>query len=92
MRRKIKQRFGFEARTMASHNNRAFAANGEPNYNNPRVLEIKEQLGPFEYPNQGHESNDGQIRKRRPLATLENGAQFEGEWNESTNKRDGRGS
>jgi len=61
----------------------------EPNYQNPKVQEIKERLGAFNY-NPAPKS-DGVLRKRRALATLENGARYEGEWNEATNKRDGKG-
>ena len=53
------------------------------------MQEIKEKLGPFNY--EPGPSDDGVKRKKRALITLENGARYEGEWNESTNKRDGRG-
>ena len=59
------------------------------NYSNPKVLSIKEELGEFNY--DPAPSEDGVKRKRRQLITLENGAKYEGEWNEATNKRDGRG-
>lgn len=62
----------------------------EPNYHNPKVQEIKERLGPFKYGN-STQDNDGVQRKKRALITLENGARYEGEWNEQTDKRDGRG-
>ena len=63
--------------------------NIDPNYQNPTVLEIKKQLGQFNY--EPAPSEDGVKRKKRALITLENGARYEGEWNEETNKRDGRG-
>mmetsp|Transcript_22718 Transcript_22718/g.21896 ORF Transcript_22718/g.21896 Transcript_22718/m.21896 type:complete len:119 (+) Transcript_22718:281-637(+) len=59
------------------------------NYSNPKVQAIKEELGEFEYDTTP--MNDGVRRKKRQLITLENGARYEGEWNEETNKRDGRG-
>jgi hypothetical protein len=37
-------------------------------------MEIKEQLGPFVYPHDPSFENDGVTRKKRPMATLENGA------------------
>jgi hypothetical protein len=46
--------------------------------------------GPF----QCHDStfdNDGVLRKKLPLKILENGDMYEGEWNEATNQRDGKG-
>jgi hypothetical protein len=46
-------------------------------------------LGSFNYDPQP--SSDGIKRKKRALVTLENGARYEGEWNEETNKRDGKG-
>jgi hypothetical protein len=61
----------------------------DPNYQNPKVLEIKDRLGPFNY--EPSPADDGVKRKKRALITLENGARYEGEWNELTNKRDGRG-
>jgi hypothetical protein len=65
---------------------------GPDEYNNPRVQEIKEKLGPFKYETQtGGNASDGVRRKKKALITLENGARYEGEWNEETNKRDGRG-
>jgi len=67
-----------------------FGSAVEPNYSNPRVLEIKEKLGAFDY-DTAAPKNDGVVRKKRALITLENGARYEGEWNEQTNKRDGRG-
>lgn len=39
----------------------------------------------------GSTSNDGVKRIKRALITLENGARYEGEWNEVTNQRDGKG-
>ena len=83
------------AKTMSSRNNQvnAFILNGETNYHNPRVKEIKDLLGPFDYPYVSpHEDDATTMRRNRPLFTLENGAMYEGEWNESTNKRDGKGS
>ena len=86
-RRKIKERYGFQCKTMASHTK--FGTADEPNYANPKVQFIKEKLGPFNY--NPAPSEDGVKRKTRPLITLENGARYEGEWNEVTNKREGKG-
>ncbi len=61
----------------------------DPNYDNQTVMEIKKHLGSFNY--EPAPSDDGVARKKRALITLENGARYEGEWNESSNKRDGRG-
>ena len=84
-RKKTEQRFGFRIRTMGGH----YGNIVEPNYQNPKVQEIKERLGPFKYGSA--QDNDGVRRKHRALITLENGARYEGHWNEDTNKRDGRG-
>ena len=62
---------------------------GEPNYANSTVMEIKRQLGPFVY--DAPATEEGSKRKKRPLTTLENGARYEGEWNETTGKREGKG-
>lgn len=63
---------------------------GQANYQNQRVQEIRSNLGPFQYPNITAEK-DGVKRKKMPQKTLDNGAMYEGEWNEATNKRDGKG-
>jgi len=86
-RRKIKDRYGFQCKTMASHTK--FGSHVEPNYANQRVQEIKVKLGGFNY--NPAPVDDGVLRKKRALITLENGARYEGEWNEATNKRDGKG-
>ena len=44
------------------------------------MQEIKERLGSFNY--EPIPSDDGVRRKKRQLITLENGARYEGEWNE----------
>jgi hypothetical protein len=46
--------------------------------------------GPFQY-NDSSFDNDGVQRKKLPLKILENGDMYEGEWNEATNERDGKG-
>ena len=53
-RRRVKQRYGFQAKTMSGMNN-AYAF-GESNYDNERVQEIKRQFGDFRYP---AEQDDG---------------------------------
>jgi len=62
---------------------------GTPNYANVKVQEIKERLGSFNY--EPSPPRDAVKRIKRNLIVLENGARYEGEWNEATNKRDGRG-
>jgi hypothetical protein len=63
---------------------------GQTNYQNQKVQEIRSNLGPFQYPTAPTEK-DGVQRKKLPQKTLDNGAMYEGEWNEATNKRDGKG-
>ena len=82
-RKKVRQRFGFQTKFAS------FTHQGDPNYQNPRVQEIKEKLGPFNY--DPSPSDDGVKRKKRALITLENGARYEGEWNEPKNERHGYG-
>ena len=43
-RRRVKQRHGFQAKTMSGL---AFGVIGQANYQNQRVQEIRESLGPF---------------------------------------------
>lgn len=54
--------------------------NTPANYSNPKVQEIKERLGSFKY--EPAPKEDGVNRRQRALITLENGARYEGEWNE----------
>ena len=83
-RRKVRQRYGLVTKALGG----GYGMVAEPNYHNPKVQEIKERLGEFEY---GSGVNDGVKRVRKGMMVLENGAQYEGEWNEHTGKRDGRG-
>jgi hypothetical protein len=85
-RKQVKNTHGFVARTFAGIRG-LDGFNGETDYDNQRVQEIKQQLGPFVYPENSRET-DGQIREWRPKQTLQNGAQYEGEWNVQSNKRD----
>ncbi len=84
-RRRIKQRYGFVAKTMAGMG----LYTGVINYDNERVQEIRANLGPFVYPEVT--TSDGVKRNKKPQITLQNGAKYEGEWNEATKQRDGKG-
>ena len=46
-------------------------------------------MSPFNY--EPRPKPDGSRRIERDMVTLENGARYSGEWNEETNKRDGKG-
>jgi hypothetical protein len=59
------------------------------NYDNPKVKEIKGQMGSYDY--SPAPRDDGVFREERPEVSLENGARYSGEWNKATNKRDGKG-
>jgi len=61
----------------------------QPNYDNPLVQGIKQKLGPFNF--EPAPSRDNVKRVKKPLITLENGARYEGEWDEIKNVRDGKG-
>lgn len=80
----MKQIHGFTAKTMGG-----IYETYELNYSNPKVLAIKEKLGGFNY--SPSPEDDGVKRKKRELITLDNGAKYEGEWNMTTNKREGKG-
>ena len=73
-RKSVKQRHGFVARTFAMLDRNQYQ--GDPNYNNLRVQEIKAMLGPFEYPSETttQDQEQGAQRYSRPLQVLENGA------------------
>jgi len=70
VRSKVRKQYGFVARTFAQLGGQNHYS-GDPNYNNPRVQEIKAMLGSFEYP---AEKTATGPRRRKPLQTLENGA------------------
>ena len=71
----------------AMRNNQAYWQ-GDTNYDNEKVQEIKRQFGEFKYPDT---SSDGVLRVNKEEFVLENGAKYKGEWNVTTNKRDGKG-
>jgi hypothetical protein len=62
---------------------------GQANYENKKVQELRSKLGPFQYPI--NTEKDSVQRKKLPEKTLDNGEIYEGEWNVDTNKRDGKG-
>ena len=87
-RRAIKAKYGFEAKQTA------FA---EPTYTQSDqqilearklVMQIRASLEPFDY--EPAPSPDGVVRMQRGLMTLDNGAEYEGEWDE-LGRKDGRG-
>lgn len=49
----------------------------DESYNNPNVMEIRNELGPFHFTTV---DRDGKERAKRPIIMLENGAKYEGEW------------
>ena len=55
----------------------AFGSGGmtidDETYNNPSVLELRNQLGPFDF---GNQEPDGIEREVRPITVLENGAKY----------------
>lgn len=62
-------------------------------YENPRVFEIHEQLGDFDYLSNQPDTTKGQSQdlEERPMQYLENQAKFVGQWIIGTNVREGRG-
>jgi len=76
-RRAIKVKYGFEAK------NAAFKSSPSSNVDlesRKFVMKIRDSLEPFSY--EPSPPLDGVIRTNRPLLTLDNGAEYEGEWNE----------
>ena len=57
---------------------------GEQNYDNPDVINIREQLGDFDY---DEEPAGLGRRELREMMLLENGAKYEGEWLIGTHTR-----
>lgn len=61
-------------------------------YENPRVFEIHEQLGDFDYLNNSPMTYTGsQDLEERPLQYLDNQAKFVGQWIINTTVREGKG-
>lgn len=88
-RRRIKQRYGFETKTMGIN----FGLAQEPNYENETVQNIREQLGDYDF-EEYKPSQDGVQKTFRDIVTMENGAKYEGEWNvigKDEDHREGRG-
>lgn len=61
---------------------------GAQNYDNPDVINIREQLGDFDY---DEEPKGLGKRELRDMVLLENAAKYEGEWLIGTNIRQGHG-
>ena len=68
IRRKIKQKHGFVAKSMDKLNRDGIIA--DPQYNNPTVQDIKEKLGNYDFGSAP--ADDGIRRKKRAPITLEN--------------------
>ena len=65
---------------------------GEPlayNYDNPDVINIRDQLGDFDFGDYPTELNPS--REERDMIQLENGARYQGEWIYGTAIREGKG-
>ena len=60
------------------------------NYDNPNVLEQRNDLGPFNYDDKAYEVTLGNVEDR-PEEMLENAAKYKGEWLLGSNIRQGRG-
>lgn len=52
------------------------------------VMQIRNSLEPFDF--EPSPTPDGVVRMQRPLMTLDNGAEYEGEWDE-LGRKDGKG-
>ena len=87
-RRIMRDQYGFVAKThMLPH--ATYTSNDAQVMEARRlVMQIRNQLEPFEY--EPYPPPDGVNRVKRPLVTLDNGAEYEGEWDEMARK-DGRG-
>ena len=55
----------------------------------PTVKDIRDKMGPFKYDK--FSIRDKVKRIKKDTVMLENGAWYDGEWNEETNVRDGKG-
>ena len=58
------------------------------NYDNPKVKEIQNQLGDYNY---GENPNRDQPVEFRPEVQQENHAKYEGEWAKGTDNKQGKG-
>ena len=88
-RRKVRQRYGFECKTIGFE----FGQAAEPNYDNETVANIRDQLGDYDF-DEYKPSPDGVQKVFKDLVTMENGAKYEGEWRVIGNGedvREGRG-
>ena len=55
---------------------------------NHEVQNILDEMGPYDY---GDIPNEYANRVMKKIVVLENGAKYEGQWNEQTGERDGMG-
>jgi len=61
---------------------------GQGNYENADVIQIRQELGDFDF---GDEPAGLGRRELRPMVVLENGAKYEGEWLINSDIRQGQG-
>ena len=79
-RRTIKEQYGFQAETMNNLQRRNDTGTVDPNVQEARrlVMQIRASLEPFKY--DPVTADDSQSRVRKPMQQLENGAEYEGQW------------
>jgi hypothetical protein len=79
-RRTIKEQYGFQAETMNNMQRRNDTGTVDPNVQEARrlVMQIRASLEAFRY--DPAPANDAQVRVRKPMQQLENGAEYEGQW------------
>jgi hypothetical protein len=72
-------------------NDQQFNGDGEQNYHSNHVLQIREEKGEFNF-NQDPEIDLSHCNlEQRDHTVLENGAQYQGEWDLNTGNRCGKG-
>ena len=87
-RRLIREQHGFVAKTHMMAHPTYTQSDAQVMEARRLVMQIRNQLEPFEY--EPSPPPDGVNRIKRPLVTLDNGAEYEGEWDE-VGRKDGRG-
>lgn len=87
-RRIVREQYGFVARAALPQQQLYTQSDAQVMEARRLVMQIRNSLEPFNY--EPAMRSDGQRRIKRPLITLDNGAEYEGEWDEQ-GRKDGRG-
>ena len=88
-RRAVEEQYGFKAETMNQHKAATYTQSDAQVQEARRlVMQIRASLEPFKY--DAAPADDSSLRVTQKMVTLDNGAEYEGQWDKQ-GRKDGRG-